>query len=114
LLDWLRPLGFDTAEAGDGVQALERAHELRPDLVLMDLAMPGMGGLQAIESLRRHSELQQIPVIAISASISAPEANKALAAGANAFVPKPIDFGRLQQAFTDVLQITWTYAPIRG
>src|SRR5581483_1896736 len=114
LLDWLRPLGFETAEAADGIQGLALAQEFRPDLVLMDLAMPRMGGLQAIESLRKRSELRQVPVIAISASISAPEAHKSLAAGANAFVPKPIDFEQLQRVVADVLQITWTRTPKSG
>ena len=74
----------------------------------MDLAMPHMGGLQAIESLRGRSELRQVPVIAISASISALEASKSLAVGANAFVPKPIDFERLQHVVAEALQISWT------
>src|SRR5262249_50804897 len=49
LHDWLLPLGFETAEAVNGMQALELAREFRPDLILIDLAMPQMGGVQAIE-----------------------------------------------------------------
>jgi len=108
LLDWLRPLGFETAAAADGQQALELARELRPDLLLMDLAMPKLGGLQVIEALRGSVELRDVPVIAISASPAAPEVDQCLAAGANAFIPKPIDFERLQQAVGELLGITWT------
>jgi PAS domain S-box-containing protein len=111
LLDWLRPLGFEAAEAANGVQALQLAVAFRPDLILIDLAMPQMDGLQAIECLRRSHELCHLPVIAISAGPSGAQASKSLAAGANAFVTKPIELERLQLAIAEILQISWTYAP---
>jgi len=61
-----------------------------------------------IEALRGSVELRDVPVIAISASPAAPEVDQCLAAGANAFIPKPIDFERLQQAVGELLGITWT------
>ena len=111
LADWVRPLGFDVAEAVTGAQALEKALALRPDLILMDLAMPQVDGLEAIRSLRRAEDLRNVPVIAISASASEHEAAKSLAAGADAFLPKPVDFVRLQGKLGELLEIKWTYNP---
>jgi CheY-like chemotaxis protein len=112
LTEWLRPLGFDVAEAVNGAEALEKAVALRPDLILMDLGMPELDGLGAILSLRRAGELRNVPVIAVSARASEQEAAKSLAAGANAFIPKPVDFGRLQGTLGELLEITWMYSPV--
>jgi len=108
LLDWLTPLGFETAAATNGIEALELTRTFRPDLLLLDLAMPQMSGLQVLESLRRSSEFRHLPVIALSADPSVPDAIHCLAAGANTFLPKPIDFEQLQKAIADLLHITWT------
>jgi CheY-like chemotaxis protein len=112
LTEWLRPLGFDVAEAVNGAEALEKAVALRPDLILMDLGMPGADGLKAILSLRGAGELRNVPVIAVSAGASEQEAAESLAAGANAFIPKPVDFGRLQGTLAELLEITWMYSPV--
>jgi CheY-like chemotaxis protein len=108
LRDWLHPLGFATAEANNGAQGLQQAMTERPDLILMDLAMPEMDGLQAIRSLRASAALRDIPIIAISAGASEHEGHNSLAAGANAFLPKPIDLARLEETLGALLKITWT------
>jgi len=112
LTEWLRPLGFDVAEAVNGAEALEKAVALRPDLILMDLGMPEVEGLEAILSLRRAGELRNVPVIAISAGASEQEAAESLAAGANAFISKPVDFAQLQGTLGELLEITWRYSPV--
>jgi CheY-like chemotaxis protein/anti-sigma regulatory factor (Ser/Thr protein kinase) len=80
---------FETRAAGDGPGALSIHADWRPDLVLMDLRMPGMGGLEAIRRLRAAGS--QAAIGALSASALADDERKALALGANFFLGKPFD-----------------------
>jgi two-component system, OmpR family, KDP operon response regulator KdpE len=82
--------GFEVTTAASGLQGLEKARAIEPDLMLLDIRMPDMDGL---EVLRRLREFTLIPVIAYSAT---PEySSQALKAGANAFLPKPFDVDHL-------------------
>jgi PAS domain S-box-containing protein len=112
LSDWLRSLGFDVVEAVDGEGAVAKATDLQPDLILMDLRMPQVDGLEAIQRLRRAPGLREVPVIAVSASASEREAQRSRAAGANALLSKPLDFKRLQGMLGELLEIRWIYAPV--
>jgi len=107
----LGELGFDVREAVNGVEALEKAQAWQPDLILMDVVMPGMDGLEATRRLRRTPLLQRIPVIATSASVTDEDAKQCLAAGMNAFLPKPVDFGKLLPQIAAHLHLTWRYEP---
>jgi len=110
LLQWLHPLGFATLEASNGHEALEQAAK-RPDLIIMDLVMPlAGGGLQTIRSLRQRVESSTLPIIAASASVSKEDACKSRSAGADAFLPKPIDLTELQALLGSLLNITWNVA----
>ena len=80
----------DMLEASDGETALAWARNMVPDLILMDIIMLGMDGLQAINALRQDLMLVVIPVIVVSASASGGKQEVSLAAGANAFLPKPL------------------------
>jgi two-component system cell cycle response regulator DivK len=64
--DFLSHAGFRTADAHNGHQALEKAHELRPDLVVTDIAVPGMDGFEFCRALRQSSETRHIPILAIT------------------------------------------------
>src|ERR1700730_1312654 len=108
-LDMLGPLGFEMAEAADGLEGLEKAQSLRPDLILMDVLMPETDGLAATKRLRQLPGLQEVAIIAISANASGKNEAKALAAGADAFLPKPIDLRALLAQIAAVLQLEWTY-----
>jgi PAS domain S-box-containing protein len=108
-VDMLGQLGFEMAEAANGWEGLEKAQSLRPDLILMDALMPEMDGLEATRRLRQSPGLEEVPVIAISANASGKNEAKALAAGANAFLSKPIDLGSLLAQVAAVLQLEWTY-----
>ena len=105
--DCLAPLGFDLEEAINGEQALARAKDFRPDLVLMDNAMPVMDGLEAIRRLRCTPGLQAVPIISISAAAYKQDEEKSLAAGADAFLPKPIEIGALRECIGKVLGLEW-------
>jgi CheY-like chemotaxis protein len=109
LLDLLRPLGFEVMEAENGREALEKASAWHPDFILMDIVMPVMDGLEAIYRLRQLPAFKNVPLVAASASATTLEAEKCLAVGASAFMPKPIDFNKLLQQFDKLLQLTWIY-----
>jgi CheY-like chemotaxis protein len=111
LADLLEELGFETYEAPNGKIALQMAGELRPDLILMDSVMPVMDGHRATQLLRRTPGLEKVPIIAISASASASDAQESLAAGANAFVCKPVDFDVLLHEIAGLLELTWVRDP---
>ena len=87
--------GFDVAEAEDGYEAVEKALERPPDLVIMDMAMPLVDGVNSARTMRQHDELREVPIIALTAfgSFYKP---RAIEAGCNEVVPKPVDFGRLR------------------
>jgi PAS domain S-box-containing protein len=110
LSDLLGGLGFDTAEAENGAQAIERAQAARPDLALMDLVMPVMGGVEAIRRIRALPELAQLPIIMLSASTE-PEAQiTSQAIGADVFLPKPVELETLLQQIGTLLGLTWIRA----
>jgi PAS domain S-box-containing protein len=107
-VDMLGQLGFDMVEADNGLEALEKAKALRPALILMDVVMPGMDGLEATRRLREMPEFGDLPIIAVSAGASGSDAAKSLAAGANAFLSKPIDFSVLLSQIAALLNIEWS------
>jgi DNA-binding NarL/FixJ family response regulator len=84
---------------------LEKAVLIQPDLILMDLVMPDMDGLETTRRLRALSGLREVPVIVISANTSLNNQENSLTAGINAFLPKPIDYGRLVTRIADLLHL---------
>lgn len=109
VIDMLGQLGFEMIEAVNGLDGLEKAQALRPDLILMDIVMPEMDGLEATRRLRQLPVWKDIPIIVISASASAADEENSLAAGATAVLPKPIDFSRLLAQIATLLKLNWTY-----
>ena len=87
--------GFDVILAKDGSQAVEKAVSLHPDLIIMDLAMPGMDGIQATQAIRQHNELDHVPIIALTAYSDFYD-ERARDVGCNDVVQKPVDFGKLE------------------
>jgi CheY-like chemotaxis protein len=77
--------------AADGVAALERAAEVRPDLILMDLSLPRMDGWEATRRLKADAALAHIPVIALSAHAMSGDEERARASGCDDYLTKPID-----------------------
>lgn len=92
---------YSFVEADDGPRALALARELHPDLIVLDLMLPGMSGIEVLDILRRDPELSSIPVIVVTAWSHA-ETN-ALVAGADRFVPKPFDPQALETAVEELL-----------
>jgi signal transduction histidine kinase/CheY-like chemotaxis protein len=94
----LERLGYRVIEARDGTEALAITERDRPDLILMDLAMPGMDGFTATRHLKAHPQLRRIPVIALSALAMKADEDKARAAGVDHFLTKPVDRLALESA----------------
>ena len=93
----LRPLGLEVAEAPDGATALLAARAMRPNLVILDLAMPGMDGFAVLRELRRDPACAVIPVIAVTANAMPEERSKALLAGCKDFLTKPLRSAELRR-----------------
>ena len=87
--EYLRFCGFRVAEARNGNEALEQAFTLMPDLILMDLSLPGMDGWEATRRLKADERTAHIPVVALTAHDGAGELQRATRAGCDWFVPKP-------------------------
>jgi len=107
LVDLLSRIGFEVRVAGGGAEAIEVHDAWRPDLVLMDLRMPGMNGLEATTRLRTAGS--KAVIIAITASGLTDAEPQALAAGANAFVRKPYREAELLAKIAAALAIKYVY-----
>ena len=83
--------GYEFHEAADGAEAIELVDRLRPDIVLLDVMMPGLSGLDVLEHIRGQPERATTPVIMISAFSSAADRAAAAGRGATAFLGKPFD-----------------------
>jgi two-component system cell cycle response regulator DivK len=87
--------GFEVVVAEDGEKGCAAALAERPDIILMDLELPGMDGWEAARRLKSHPDTRSIPIIALSAHVLPDARERALAAGCDAFDGKPVDFDRL-------------------
>ena len=81
--------GFEVLEATDGAQGLSMARQHRPDLVLMDVRMPGLSGIQACQAIRSDPLLARVPVVMLSTADSVEDVQHGLDAGASAYLTKP-------------------------
>lgn len=91
----LKPFHFVIEKANDGQTALDIVADNKPDLILLDLMMPGMNGYDVIKQLRAKEETRQLPIIVISALNSNEDVVKGYDLGANDFLTKPIIMNRL-------------------
>jgi CheY-like chemotaxis protein len=107
----LAPLGFEVVEAANGREGVEVAQRLLPDLILMDIAMPELDGLAATRRLRQMDAFRDVPILAMSASVSASDSEQSLAAGMNVFLAKPLDADKLLGQIARLLQLEWIYGP---
>ena len=87
--------GIITSIAQNGQKALDLLNEATVDLVLMDIMMPVMDGFETIKRLRAQSEFSTLPILALTAKAMKGDRENCLAAGANDYLPKPIDVDRL-------------------
>jgi CheY-like chemotaxis protein len=95
LSTWLRAQGYRVIEAENGNEALLQANRTSPDLILMDLTMPGLDGIEATRQIRQRRTFAHTPIFAISAYATREVREDALAAGCNDVFAKPVDFAAL-------------------
>lgn len=85
----MRQAGFEVVTAGDGEAALQRVAEQRPDLILLDISLPGLSGFEVLERLRAQPEHARLPIIMLTAHGREVEREKGLALGADDYITKP-------------------------
>ena len=91
----LRKAGYEILMAGDGDQAISTAAAQHPDLILMDMTLPGIDGWEAARALRGRGETARIPLIALTAHTLPADRDRALAAGCDEFEAKPVELPSL-------------------
>jgi len=89
--DVLQVKGYETIEAGTAEDGIELARSRKPDLVLMDIQLPGMNGIDALKVLRADTSTAHIPVIAVTASVMQQDRNLITEAGFDGYIGKPIN-----------------------
>ncbi len=89
--DILQFKGYQTIEAVTGNKGLALAREKQPDLILMDIQLPDINGIEALRQIRAEPALSNTPVVAVSASVMPDEQQKIVASGFDAYITKPID-----------------------
>jgi CheY-like chemotaxis protein len=100
---YLRYKGYRVEEAEDGHQALEKAARYQPDLIVMDLALPGLDGWEATRRLKSDPQTRGIPVIALTGHAMEGQSDRAKAAGCDAFVVKPCEPSHLEARIRSLL-----------
>jgi CheY-like chemotaxis protein len=102
LVEYLVFRGFQVAEAGNGAEALEVARRVQPDIILMDLSMPGVDGWEATRRLKADPLTQGAVIVAVTAHAFPPEQDAARAAGCDVVIAKPFDLTVLADAMEAV------------
>ncbi|MBD2204118.1 response regulator [Calothrix sp. FACHB-1219] len=110
LVNLLEPLGFVLSEAENGQEGLEKMRQIQPDLVITDIAMPVMDGLEMLKQVRQAEDLQDYKVIVSSASVAQTDQQMALKAGGDDFLNKPVDMNELCKLLIIHLDLVWIYA----
>jgi signal transduction histidine kinase/CheY-like chemotaxis protein len=100
-------LGFEVKQAVNGLEALEFAQAEPPDLILMDIRMPIMNGLEAMARMQQIPSLRTIPIVAVSAGVTQDQKADCMMAGAKAFLTKPIETTYMLQEIGTLLTLTW-------
>ncbi|MEY3401905.1 MAG: hypothetical protein RLZZ86_1520 [Cyanobacteriota bacterium] len=110
IVSLLAPLGFIVMEANHGEEALQKAMENPPDLIISDLKMPIMDGWEMLTQIRELAELRDTIVIISSASVFDTDRQKSLISGGQGFLPKPVKAEELYWILAQQLHLNWIYA----
>ena len=95
----LKEIGLEIYFADDGKSGVQKTLDLKPDLILMDIQMPGISGIEATKRIRKIQEFQKIPIIGLSAEAFTDQQQDALDAGMNDYLLKPVNFEQLVEVF---------------
>lgn len=103
IVDYLQMAGYQVITAPDGITGIEQAKAKHPALILMDIQMPGMDGLEATRRLRADADFRTTPIIALTALAMRGDRERCLAAGATDYLAKPVSLKKLVQMIEDYL-----------
>ncbi|BAY26128.1 integral membrane sensor hybrid histidine kinase [Calothrix sp. NIES-2100] len=109
LVNLLEPIGFEIIEAEDGQEALIKTADFSPNLIITDVSMPGMNGLEMIQNLRNSPDWSHLKIIVSSASVFDSDKQKSLDAGGDDFLPKPVQASDLFEKLQMYLELEWIY-----
>jgi two-component system cell cycle response regulator DivK len=101
----LKAHGYNVLGTPEGLQALDLAREEQPDLILMDIRLPDISGLEVTRLLKQDDRTKAIPIIAVTALASPEYERKGLESGCDAYIPKPITLGNLLRTIESFLKI---------
>jgi len=107
LVDLLQATGFVVASASNGLECLVLLDSFKPDLIVMDVMMPVIDGNETTRRIRRMPAWGEIPIIAVTASVSPEDEQKSREAGANAFLGKPVNLANLLDTIGTLLSLNW-------
>ncbi len=102
--EYLESHGYNIVVAHDGLEAIEKAEEINPDIILMDIQMPGMNGLEAIARLHESVRFASLPIIALTALAMPGDRERCLLAGASEYMSKPVSLKTLRQKIEGLMQ----------
>ena len=103
--DLLRAHGYEAEPVRDGREAVERAREFAPEMIVMDIQMPHISGLELIEQMKADEELRRIPIMAVTAYAARGDEERIRDAGAEGYVAKPISLMRFIEAVRGLLEL---------
>ncbi|MEC9346326.1 MAG: response regulator [Pseudomonadota bacterium] len=101
----LQQLDCDVETADDGNEALQLAYEDTPDLIIMDIMLPGVSGLDLVRKMKNDPELKDVPIIVVTTMAAAGDQQKIREAGADGYLPKPIQIDRFLESVRKVLDL---------
>jgi len=104
MMDFLSAQGCLAIPARNGTEAVELAHECRPDVILMDIQMPGMDGIESIRRIRANEDHEYTPIIAVTALAMVGDRERCLEAGADEYLSKPVGFDHLCEVMRAMLR----------
>lgn len=96
--------GFEVITAEDGLEGVEKALSEHPDLILMDMNLPGIDGWEATQRIREQEQGKRTPIIAVTAHAMSPDYEKAINAGCDHYEPKPIQLESLLRKINTLLE----------
>lgn len=103
--DVLRSSGFSVEPCADGELALNAARAFDPDLVIMDIQLPNISGMDLITQMKRDASLSDVPVLAVTAYAGKGDEDKIRGAGAQAYLSKPVSIGPFMRAVKGLMEI---------
>ena len=102
----IESLGYEVSEANDGVEAVRVARETSPDVIILDLHMPGLDGFGVLAELRRDQAFSRTPIMALTASAMQGDRQRALDAGFDSYISKPVPLPLLREEVVRLVEQT--------